>query len=153
MSLWVYLNMPDAAVPVGSGIFVRDDGGVREVSIEEWNEMNPDREPIAVKREIGETSDTVFEWNITHNLTNMAQAAGIYEPLWHPEKCDPPITTAKQLIGPLSVGFEKLVTGREFFLQFNPKNGWGTYENLVEFVGRYINACEDWPDAIVSVSR
>ena len=44
----------------------------------------------------------VFDYNITHNLANMARAAKIYDTLWHPEKAG--YTTAKQLIAPLKAG-------------------------------------------------
>jgi len=55
----------------------------------------------------------VFEGNITHNLGAMAREAGIYEALWRPEEIN--VTTAEQLIEPLTVGLEKLKADpREF---------------------------------------
>ena len=42
----------------------------------------------------------VFERNITHNLARMADAAGLYTPLWRPELLQ--ATKASELIGPLS---------------------------------------------------
>ncbi len=32
-------------------------------------------------------------------------------------------------------------------------NGWGTYKNFVPWVAKYLAACEEYPDADVSVSR
>lgn len=33
-----------------------------------------------------EESERFYSANITHNLGNMAQAAGIYHPVWRPEE-------------------------------------------------------------------
>ncbi len=93
----------------------------------------------------------VYACNITHNLGAMAQAAGLYTPLWRPEEIT--ITAAKQLIEPLSAGLERLRSEPDAMRQLNPSNGWGCYENLVEFVERYLAACRENPDATVMVSR
>lgn len=87
----------------------------------------------------------VFSGNITHNLGNMADAAGIYEALWHPERID--IKTASQLIDPLKAGLDLLKSDPEKYKKLNPENGWGNYEGLVDFVERYLAACLEYPDA------
>lgn len=93
-----------------------------------------------------------YSANITHNLGMMADEAGIYEALWRPEEIG--LKTARELIEPLRAGLVRLLTeDREKFLQHSPKNGWGTYDGLVEFVSSYLRACEENPDATVSVSR
>lgn len=94
---------------------------------------------------------SVFDWNITHNLNVMAEAAGIYKELWRPDEIG--ITKASQLIAPLQAGLDLLLSDPDRFKQYNPKNGWGEYESLVEFVENYLEACEDNPDATVEVSR
>lgn len=93
----------------------------------------------------------VYEANITHNLSEMARAAGIYEALWRPEVLG--ITKASQLIEPLQNGIAKMMADPERFRAFNPENGWGSYEGLIEFVGKYLKACRETPDATVRVSR
>jgi hypothetical protein len=93
----------------------------------------------------------VFTWNITHNLNVMAMAADLYMPIWRPEELD--ITLAEELIKPLTEGLKRLESTPGYFRTFNPANGWGTYENLVEFVQRYLKACKEDPDAIIEVSR
>lgn len=93
----------------------------------------------------------IYSRNITHNLNKMADAAGIYYHLWRPDEIG--ITTAQQLIEPLQKGLEQLRTQPETFRQFNPTNGWGTYEGLIDFVEDYLAACEQDPDAAVEVSR
>ncbi len=94
---------------------------------------------------------SVYDNNITHNLTTMADAAGLYECLWHPEKVG--VARAEHLIVPLEQGLARLLSDPEKYRTFNPKNGWGSYERLVEFVQRYLEACRENPDAVVRVSR
>ena len=93
----------------------------------------------------------VFDYNITHNLTRMADEAGLYNVLWRPEEQG--ITKAAELIGPLRDGLDRLKASPEHFKQFNPPNGWGDYHGLVRFVEKYLKACIENPDAIVEVSR
>lgn len=93
----------------------------------------------------------VFQWNITHNLGAMAREAGIYKALWRPEEIG--INYAGQLILPLTKGLEALKNHPEDFRKFNPENKWGTYEGLVEFVEKYLEACIENPDAEVRACR
>ena len=92
-----------------------------------------------------------YDANITHNLGEMAEAAGIYKHLWRPEEIG--ITKAGELIAPLQTGLAKLKADPAKFEAFNAPNGWGLYENFVPFVERYLNAFERNPDAEVMVSR
>ena len=93
----------------------------------------------------------VYDSNITHNLSGMADAAGIYEALWRPE--DIPATKAGDLIELLSSGLRKLKNSPDVYKEFNPSNGWGSYKGLVEFVESYLKACTEFPEAEISVSR
>lgn len=92
-----------------------------------------------------------YDANITHNLNRMAEAAGIYKHLWRPEEIS--ITHAKQLIEPLSEGLELLESDPAKFGGYNAENGWGVYENFVAFVRGYLEACKEYPEASVEVSR
>jgi len=94
---------------------------------------------------------TVYDSNITHNLGRMAEEAGIYQHLWRPEEIG--ITTAAQLIEPLSAGLALLKSDPARFEAFNAPNGWGLYKHFVPFVEEYLGACREYPDATVSVSR
>jgi len=93
----------------------------------------------------------VFGANITHNLGDMAEAAVIYQHLWRPEELG--ITHAEQLIAPLTDGLALLESDPKRFKKFNPSNGWGSYEWLVNFVRAYLDACIANPDAEIYVSR
>ena len=151
MSLDVYLTLPGASVPQnGSGIFVRENGKTVELTREEWNARYPDREPVIVTRS-EETTGTVYNANITHNLGKMAREAGLYEPLWRPDENG--IRTASQLVEPLSEALVRLEEDPARFQAFNPENGWGTYDGLVGFVRDYLAACRAYPSAEVPVWR
>jgi hypothetical protein len=122
----------------------------------------------------------VFDANITHNLNKMAAEAGIYEALWRPAELDPERAAriraaqdrkdyhgpegayaieseatihARDLIQPLRAGLALLKAEPDRFKAFNPENGWGSYDDFVPWVERYLTACEEYPDAEVSVSR
>lgn len=99
--------------------------------------------------EVRET--TIYDSNITHNLNKMADEAGIYKHLWRPEEIE--ITKAAQLIEPLREGLSLLLSDPERFKKFDPENKWGDYDGLVNFVREYLAACEENPNASVSVSR
>jgi hypothetical protein len=118
-----------------------------------------------------EDQETVYSDNITHNLGRMAEEAGIYEALWRPyklrddfkdielyandeyefeEKC---VIKASDIIEPLEKGLTKLKEKPEYFKRFNSPNGWGMYGHFVPFVSEYLEACKEYPDSIVYVSR
>ena len=100
-------------------------------------------------KEVRET--IIYDRSITHNLNKMADAAGIYKHLWMPEEIG--ITKAAQLIDPLREGLALLLSDPERFKKFDPENKWGDYYGLVDFVRKYLLACEENPNASVSVSR
>lgn len=95
--------------------------------------------------------DEVYSANITHNLTEMADAAGIYKACWHPDEIG--VTRARQLIPLLEAGLAKLVADPKHYSKFDAPNGWGTYEHFVPWVARYLEACRAHPEAEVRVSR
>lgn len=147
MSLDVYLYNSTPTVKKGTGVFIRENGNTRELTIDEVKERYPESD---VKEAEYET-DEVYSANITHNLNTMAGEAGIYEHLWRPDEIN--ITKAKELIEPLREGLHKLKSEPEKYKAFNPSNGWGSYEGLVRFVSNYLDACYENPEADVSVSR
>jgi hypothetical protein len=151
MSLDVYLirKGPQNLSEEREAIFIREDGQTKEVSREEWYRRFPDRDPVICK--IPTDTDRVYEANITHNLAEMADAAGLYKCLWRPEEVG--MTRAEHLLEPLRLGLRLLKSDPEAFKKYNPKNGWGDYYGLVLFTEQYLAACEENPDAEVSVSR
>jgi hypothetical protein len=89
--------------------------------------------------------------NITHNLTTMAERADLYRCLWRPEEIG--ITTAHELIEPISKGITFLVTYRSQCEQDNQPNGWGDWEGLYDFCCDYLKACTEYPLATIRISR
>lgn len=116
-------------------------------------------------------NEEVYWANITHNLSGMADEAGIYEALWRPyqlrddfkefelyadyeydfeSKC---IIKANDIIDILEKGLADLKARPLHFEKFNSSNGWGMYHNFVPFVERYLEACKKNPECIVKVDR
>lgn len=150
MSLDVFLKMPGGRRVHGSGIYIREAGATREITREEWDARHPGVEPFIAAEDTWESaSDEVYSANITHNLNTMAKEAGIYKELWCPEELG--ITKAKELIEPLTIGLRLLQSDPKRFKQYNPDNGWGSYETLVNFVLDYLSACVHYPEADVKV--
>lgn len=149
MSLDVYLERKGVQNIGGPCIFVREEGTIRELTREEWDKRFPGREPVVV--ECPSDTEEVYWANITHNLSKMADEAGIYEALWRPDEHG--MTHAHQLIEPLRAGLAKLKADPEHYETFNAPNGWGMYHHFVPFVEDYLGACEKYPDAKVRVSR
>lgn len=147
MSLDVSLLAKKPTKKSGTGVYVRDNGKTRELTIGEVREKFPDAEVAPQEYE----TDEVYTANITHNLGTMADKAGVYYAMWRPEEKG--WTHAKQLISPLEAGLEALKADPSAFRKLNPDNGWGSYDGLVEFVEGYLEACREWPDAEIEVSR
>lgn len=170
MSLDIYLKSETPVLRKGTGVFVRDSGSTRELqTIREVENYFPDADTSHIQEFEYETNE-VFQANITHNLGEMADKAGIYNALWRPyrliyegyefkdydeeSKFEESVTIkAKQLIKPLREGLHKLLDNPEEYKKYNPDNGWGTYEQLVELVKNYLDACYKYKEAIVITNR
>jgi hypothetical protein len=98
-----------------------------------------------------QSTETVYEANITHNLGVMAKEANIYHHVWRPEEIG--IFKAKQLIEPLREGIALMKSDPPRFEKFNASNGWGLYKHFVPFLEQYLEACELHPESDVRVSR
>ena len=100
---------------------------------------------------------SVFNSNITHNLGKMAaqvklsNGLTLYGVLWRPDEHG--ITHAHAIVDYLDEGWNILMSDPEHYRQWDPENGWGSYEGLCNFVYTYRSACRDNMDAEVSVSR
>jgi hypothetical protein len=93
----------------------------------------------------------VCDVNITHNLGEMAEAAGIYYALWRPEEKG--YILAKDIISVLEEGLKKLKKSPKKYKKFDSPNGWGLYEHFVPFVEEVLSACKQYPNAEIRVSR
>ena len=93
----------------------------------------------------------VFDTNITHNLGQMADAAGIYYACWRPEEIG--AKHANDIIDILEDGLNDMKARPDYYRQFDSPNGWGTYDNFLPWVEKYLLACKENPDAEIEVSR
>lgn len=96
-------------------------------------------------------NEIVFDTNLTHNLTKMADKADLYKALW---RCDEyGINTAEDLIEHLEGGLSNLIKNKEDLKEFSHSNGWGTYDGLLKVVCSYLSACYKYPKAKIELSR
>jgi hypothetical protein len=106
---------------------------------------------------------SVYSNNITHNLGKMASEVKygvewtgegeltLYDVMWRPDEHG--FKYARDIADLLDIGWNILLSDPDHFKTFNPENGWGSYDGLVNFVYKYRNACWDNPDAELSVCR
>ena len=103
---------------------------------------------------------SVYSGNITHNLGKMAGEVNIpymagtvslYTILWRPEELQ--FTKAREIADLLDEGWNILLSDPEKYKRYNPENGWGSYDGLCNFVYKYRNACWEYPEAELSISR
>jgi tryptophan-rich sensory protein len=96
-------------------------------------------------------NNEVYASNITHNMVAMAKAIDVYLPVWRPEEVN--ISTAWQLIHPLTYALAVMHYEREACMKHEPENGWGTYHVFRNFLVKYLEACQKNPMASVEVCR
>lgn len=156
MSLDITIISPEPIKKKSTGIYARIDGQTRELTREEAIKRFPDVDPHDIIESAFETNE-FWHGNITHNLTRMASNCigydqwTLYELLWRDEQPD---------LDKLEYSFllfsclRNLTNNPEKFKQFNPENGWGTYEQLVNFVKDFIKHLIDSPDgSVIEYSR
>ena len=93
----------------------------------------------------------LYTANITHNLGEMATAAGIYKALWRPDEIG--AERAKDIIDLLEEGLRDLIDRPTYFEVYNSPNGWGTYKNFLPFVVKYLEALKAYPDGYLYSCR
>ncbi len=116
-------------------------------------------------------TEVLYDSNITHNLNVMAEKAGLYEALWRPYQLketynipegddagefnfeEENMVIASELVPVIEKGLNDLKDRPEYFKEFNPENGWGSYDSLLRFTEKYLEACKEYPNAKVEVSR
>lgn len=156
MSLNIWLVDPKTTMTrPANRIFVRENGQTVELSNEEWNLRFPDRPilPNSIYKKTLEETAEVWSGNITYNLGRMARQLtwgkrpSLYDVLWNPVEHH--CLVARDIIPFLKEALYRLKFDPEYYKRFNPPNGWGTYEVLVDFVQSYLMACRQFPDATI----
>lgn len=154
MSLDIYIISPELIKKKSTGIYARIDGQTRELTKEEAIKHFPDVDPDSIIEEEIETNE-FWHGNITHNLAEMAedcisfdeydQCYNLYDLLWRDTQAPFGGNYLNTYIAHLAYCLYILKNDPEHFKQFNPSNGWGTYEQLVEFVRSFIHALINMP--------
>lgn len=101
---------------------------------------------------IGDAIEYGGEFNITHNLTKMADEAGIYYAIWRPEELFK-VPKCKDVLDIIKEGYKKMLDDPERYKKFNPSNGWGNYSGFCEWIEKLISAYEENPEAVIRCSR
>jgi len=116
-------------------------------------------------------SEQLYNDNITHNLGEMADKAGIYEALWRPhrlkegynipdnhydeeyefEKANP--VKANEIIAIIEKGLKDMKARPKHYEKFNSSNGWGMYHNFVPWIEEYLKALKAFPESFVECDR
>ena len=153
MSLDFSLHIKGADAPAMDDVRIpiREDGQIKMITREEWEQRYPDREPTVLGIDFGSEGTTVFMRNITHNLNTMASHAGLYPFLWRPNEYG--FDKAHEIIDPVDYGLSRLKNDPDFYKQYNPSNGWGDYEGLVQFAEDVLEACKKYPEADIHTTR
>ncbi len=146
MSLDVRLYSKTPISKKGTGVYVRENGMNKELTVEEVREKFPN----TVVEENDYETTCVYSANITHNLAKMAKAAGIYDICWQPQEIG--VEQAADIVPILEKGLADMKKRPEFYETFDSPNGWGLYKHFVPWLEKYLAACQENPDAIIEVS-
>ena len=90
----------------------------------------------------------LYRGSITHNLIPMWKQAGVYEAIYESEG-----KQAKRIIKPLKLGLRKMLEEPKEFVKLEPKNGWGDYWGVVNFIANLLEACMKYPKARIWIWR
>ena len=98
---------------------------------------------------------TTMQWveveeshNITHNVTEMAKIAGVYELLWHSE----PEAKAGDLIPYIEKAIDDIVFNPDKYRPHENKE-WGSLKDFTKFLVKVLDTCKTHPEATIEVSR
>ncbi len=155
MSLDLYIESKTPVLHRGTGVYVRENGETKELATkQEVLTYFPDMNPEDIEEKTYEDKD-YFHINITHNLTKMASQCRIigtcnydadsavvtlYDLMWHPKENLKVTVPNMDYLMDLMECYKNLLQSPDFYRQFNPENGWGTYEQLVRKTKEYIKA-------------
>lgn len=56
---------------------------------------------------------------------------------------------ASEAIDPLRAAVSRMETDPEAYRVLNPSNGWGDYDGALDYLRRFLSACEEQPDRLV----
>ena len=150
MSLDLYIVSKTPVLHRGTEVYIKENGETKELKTkQEVLTHFPDTNPDNIN-EITYKDNIYFHLNITHNLTEMADkccvpldnnnSVSLYQLMWHPEDTLGIITPTMDYVTELMSCYKMLAENPDLFKRYNPDNGWGTYEQLLHKVKKYIEA-------------
>lgn len=154
MSLDITIISPEPIVKRSTGIYGRVNGATKELTPEECVKHFPDvfENPEQVPIQEYKTNE-FWSGNITHNLGVMAEEClttcgdyDLYGLLWREHQAPFTGNEIYAYIANLCDCLYILKSDPKHFKKFNPENGWGTYEQLVNFVEEFIKALITMPE-------
>ena len=106
----------------------------------------------ALCKECEDFKENIENFNITHNLTDMAKVVDLYQPLWRAEELG--IETCSDMLKYLTPEkLDEIIAKEEELSKFNPSNGWGSYDVFLFFFLELRTGCLEYPDNKLYFSR
>lgn len=146
----------DITINVQYGFVVMVNGHATEIDIDLSQKMlDVLREKYQEPNRVELPKKEVFYDNITGNLARMADEVEIEPDLtlcdlfWECEDRFGSIS-CKDLAPKLEIALQILKSDPERFKKFNPKNGWGRYEDLCDVVASTLSACRTFSNGVFS---
>lgn len=112
----------------------------------------------------------IANFSLTHNLTAMASHVSVgsikiyssatsyedkelslYDVLWRPEEHY--LYYVEDLLPYYEKGLQELLNDPDKYEKYNPENGWGSYDNLVEQLTKLVYVCKINKNASVNADR
>lgn len=148
MSLDLYLTSKKKKGSVST--FVREYGRILELkTVEEVKAHFPDMDKSEIE-ELWYETEEIYSGNITHNLGEMANHVicnggenNLYHLLWRPEEHDFCKVTERYRVM-IAECLAYMLTHRAELEKFNPSNGWGSYDSLLDFVISLSKELSNW---------
>ncbi len=161
MSLNLYITSKTPVLHRGTGIYIRENGETKELETkQEVLKYFPDVNPEDIEENSYE-DDEYFRLNLTHNLTDMAleckptrshlslesgSMISLYDLIWHPKDNLGIEVPNMEYLQDVTSCYKELLENAEFFKKYNPDNGWGSYEQLLKGVKKYLCALQSISD-------
>ena len=144
MSLDLYIKTKTPTHRKSSGIFTRVNGETFEIlTLEDFHKYLPNCDDSQFK--VYESDDEeLWSGNITHNLGRMAEHIAtrnytLYELLWHPSESGF-LYANREYKYNIYNALKNMLLHRDELQQYNPENGWGSYDSLLHFVQSFAEA-------------
>lgn len=96
----------------------------------------------------GPETTTIFETNMTHNLTGLWSFIKVYDALYMSDK-----ELAGEHLGALEVGLDFMIEHEKECREFDAPNGWGTYDQALPWLQSVVEAFRRFPKATIRVSK